>query len=127
MKRVLFCLAFSVGQFSSWAEDWPTWRGPRGDGSWQAPKLAKEWPEEGLRRVWKKPVAPGFSGVSVADGKVYLMDRPDKETHGETERVLCLDADSGKELWSFSYEANYGDLDHGTGPRAAVTIHNGNG
>ncbi|MBO94439.1 MAG: hypothetical protein CMI32_06015 [Opitutales bacterium] len=125
MKSSLWFAAFSMASVSVLAEDWPTWRGPRGDGSWQAPKLATSWPEEGLRRIWKKPVSPGYSGVSVADGKVYLMDRPDKEIHGEKERVLCLAADTGKELWTFSYDSPYGDLDHGTGPRATITIHNG--
>ncbi|MFP6855286.1 MAG: PQQ-binding-like beta-propeller repeat protein [Opitutales bacterium] len=124
MKRVVFCIAFAWCQSLVFSEDWPTWRGPRGDGTWRAPKLAETWPEDGLRRIWKTPVSPGYSGVSVANGKVYLMDRPDKQAHGEKERVLCLHADTGKELWNFSYSAPYGDLDYGTGPRAAVTIHN---
>ncbi len=125
MKQVLGCLAVLVVQGIVWAEDWPTWRGIRGDGSWQSPKLAKQWPENGLRRVWKKPVEPGYSGVSVNKGRVFLMDRPDKEKNGEVERVLCLEAETGKVLWTFSYEAVYGDLDYGTGPRAAVTVHKG--
>ena len=45
MKRALFGIAFCVGHFTGWGEDWPTWRGPRGDGSWRAPKLADQWPE----------------------------------------------------------------------------------
>ena len=108
-----------------WAEDWPRWRGPRGDGTWQAPKLSEKWPEDGLKRLWKRSVSPGFSGVSVAGGRVFLMDRPDKEKHGETERVVCFDADSGETLWTYSYEAEYGDLDYGKGPRASVTVRAG--
>tara|TARA_B100001123_G_C15313052_1_gene1025157 strand:- start:350 stop:1597 length:1248 start_codon:yes stop_codon:yes gene_type:complete len=125
MKWPSCFLAFATCCHFSAAEDWPTWRGLRGDGSWKAPKLAAAWPEEGLRRVWKQTISPGYSGVSVAQGKVYLMDRPDKDKHGEKERVLCLDSDTGKELWSFTYAAAYGDLDYGTGPRASVTIHEG--
>ncbi len=108
-----------------WAEDWSRWRGPRGDGTWKAPALSEKWPEDGLKRIWKRSVSPGFSGVSVVDGRVFLMDRPDKKEHGETERVLCLDANSGNILWSFSYKAEYGDLDYGKGPRASVTVRSG--
>ena len=53
------------------------------------------------------------------------MDRPDKEKHGETERVLCLDADNGKTLWSFSYPAEYKGLEYGSGPRSALTVRQG--
>ncbi len=35
------------------AEDWPRWRGPRGDGTWNAPAIVEKWPENGLRTVWK--------------------------------------------------------------------------
>ena len=125
MKRILL-LALVLGCHTFlFSEDWPRWRGPRGDGSWQAPMLADSWPDGGLQRVWKKPVSPGYAGVSVWDGRVFLMDRPDKAKHGETERVLCLDARNGNTLWKFSYPVEYKDLDYGNGPRAALTIHQG--
>ena len=99
-------------QFSVFAEDWPRWRGPRGDGTWKpSVKLAESWPDEGLRRVWKQRISPGYSGVSVSGGRVFVMDRPDKEKYGEIERVLCLDAKDGRILWNFSYPAEYKGLD----------------
>jgi len=113
-------------QFSVFAEDWPRWRGPRGDGTWKpSVKLAESWPDEGLRRVWKQRISPGYSGVSVSGGRVFIMDRPDKEKHGEVERVLCLDAKDGRILWNFSYPAEYKGLDYGSGPRALVSILQG--
>ena len=123
--RLAFAVLFPVFVANLCADDWPRWRGLRGDGTWQAPKLSEKWPEDGLKRLWKRPVFPGFSGVSVADGRVFLMDRPDKKKHGETERVLCLNADTGDILWTFSYKAEYGDLDYGKGPRASVTVRAG--
>lgn len=123
--RLIFAVLLPVFAANLWAEDWPRWRGLRGDGTWQAPKLSEKWPEDGLKRLWNRSVSPGFSGVSVAGGRVFLMDRPDKEKHGETERVVCFSADSGEILWSYSYEAEYGDLDHGKGPRASVTVRAG--
>ena len=63
MRHLLAIVFFLSGEVFLPAEDWPRWRGPRGDGSWQAPKLAENWPEDGLRRVWKKPISPGYAGV----------------------------------------------------------------
>jgi outer membrane protein assembly factor BamB len=105
------------------AEDWPRWRGPRGDGTWNAPKIAELWPDSGLRTVWKQPVGGGYAGVIVSDGRVYNADRQAEPT--EVERLECFDADTGKRLWSQVDSVSYGDLDYGTGPRAAPTVHEG--
>ncbi len=105
------------------AEDWPCWRGPRGDGTWNGPVLPEKWPKDGLRRVWRQEIGGGFAGVSVAAGRVFTMDRlkePD-----EVERVLCFDVATGKLLWKHKYAVEYGKLDYGNGPRAAPTVFEG--
>ena len=106
------------------AEDWPRWRGVRGDGTWRAPpKMPDRWPEGGPRAVWKQPVGGGYSGVSVADGRAITMDR--QKEPAEVERIIAFDAASGKPLWQFAYPVKYGDLDYGNGPAPAPTIHDG--
>lgn len=102
------------------AEDWPRWRGPRGDGTWNAPNISEEWPAEGLRQVWKAEIGGGYAGVTVAGGCVYVLDRQTEPE--EVERVLCLDAGSGERLWAHAYPVEYGNLDYGSGPRAAATV-----
>ncbi len=127
-RIVAFCWLHTVWLFVAFssslhAEDWPRWRGPRGDGSWQGPKLAEAFPVEGLRERWKQPVGGGYSGVIVADGRTFIMDRqPEPE---ELERILCFDAETGKKLWTHSYAVRYGTLDYGSGPRAAPTVFDG--
>jgi outer membrane protein assembly factor BamB len=69
------------------------------------------------------PVGGGFGGIAVAGGRVYLLDRQ-KEPR-EVERVLCLDAMTGKTVWSHEYPVAYGKLDYGNGPRTTPTIHAG--
>jgi len=116
--------------------DWPSWRGPRGDGSWNAPTMSDKWPDDGLRTEWSVDIGGGYAGISVAGGRAITMDRPaiqksddqsadarSKDANSERERVLCFDVKSGKELWTFAYEQPYDDLDYGNGPRAAPTIH----
>ena len=115
--------------------DWPSWRGPRGDGSWNAPTLPDKWPTDGLPTEWSVDIGGGYAGISVADGRAITMDRPaiqksDSNSDGavseaaktERERVLCFDLKTGKELWTVSYSQPYGDLAYGNGPRAAPTI-----
>jgi outer membrane protein assembly factor BamB len=139
MAVISFIIVLNVCR-SSFAQtidtDWPSWRGPRGDGSWNAPRLADNWPKEGLVNEWSVEIGGGYSGISVAGDRVMTMDRQviedaDRAAKGEEttsareelERVLCFDLRTGKELWTFEYEQPYGDLDYGNGPRAAPTIH----
>ncbi len=107
------------------AEEWPRWRGPRGDGTWNGPLLPSTWPDEGLPVRWRQPVGGGYSGVIVAAARVYVMDRqPADEQTGsvEVEQLHCFAADSGQPLWVHRDEVTYGDLAYGTGPRAAPTV-----
>lgn len=104
-------------------EDWPRWRGPHGNGTWNAPKLPEKWPDDGLKRLWSRPIGGGYAGVIVADGRVYTCDRQTEPR--EVERVLCFDSETGKPLWSHAYPVEYGKLDYGSGPRAAPTVHGG--
>ena len=105
------------------AEDWPRWGGPRGDGTWQGPKLPDVWPAGKLPVAWTRQIGGGYGGVSVADGRVYVMDR--RAAPDEVERVLCFDARSGEPLWSHDHAVAYGKLDYGNGPRATPTVYDG--
>jgi len=51
--------------------------------------------------LWTIPVGAGFGGPAVSGGNVYLLDRD--EAVGDTLRVL--DLASGKELWTYAYDA----------------------
>lgn len=104
-------------------EDWPQWRGPRRDGTWNATGLVEKFPSDKLEPKWRVEIGPGYTGPTVAQGKVYVMDRQTKPS--EVERVLCFDEASGKPLWSHSYPAKYGRVGYPAGPRACVTIHDG--
>ena len=122
--RIFLTLAVAAGSTSAAsAEDWPRWGGPRGDGTWRGPKLLAAWPEGKLSVVWNRPIGGGYGGLSVADGRVFVMDRQTEPA--EIERVLCLDPDSGKPLWTHEYPVKYGKLDYGNGPRATPAVFEG--
>lgn len=101
------------------ADDWPQWGGPQRDLVWRETGLVEELPSGMLPRVWSAPIAAGYAGPAVADGRVFVTDRVADD---ELERVLCFDAADGKPLWSHSYKAEYGKLGYPLGPRATPTV-----
>lgn len=115
-----FLIILSVVCCSSvFADDWPQWGGPAGDIVWRESGIVDKLPTDGLLpRVWSVPVAEGYSGPAVANGKVLLTDRMAK---ARTERVLCFDAESGKELWKHEYPSRY-TVSYPAGPRATPVI-----
>lgn len=101
------------------AEDWPQWRGPQRDGVWQAEGIVTELPDGQIPLVWSTEIGPGYSGPTVAGGKVYVMDRTNTD-----ERIICLESATGKEVWIHKYPAEY-TVSYKAGPRASVTIDQG--
>ena len=105
------------------ADDWPQWRGPSRDGTWKETGVLESFPNRDLKPAWTAAVGPGYNGPTVADGRVFVMDRVNAPE--EQERVLCFDRTTGKPLWTFAYPCVYRDMDYALGPRAAVTIADG--
>jgi outer membrane protein assembly factor BamB len=121
---IVLCLtSWLSGSIAIHGEDWPQWRGVRSNGTWNGPAIALEFPKSkaGLPVVWKVPIGPGYSGISVVRSSGYTMDKP--STPADAERVLCFDALSGNQNWEYVYSAPYGKLDYGSGPRCTPTIH----
>lgn len=109
----------SVSTLSIRADDWPQWGGPERDLVWRETGLVEKLPAgKMLPRVWSTPIGEGYGGPSVADGRVYVMDRLRDE---QLERVLCLDAESGRVLWKHEYEARY-SISYPAGPRCTPVI-----
>ncbi|WP_246114312.1 PQQ-binding-like beta-propeller repeat protein [Rubripirellula tenax] len=105
------------------ADDWPQWRGIDRDGRIDEPGLMQALPDGHLPRKWTVEIGAGYSGPTVANGRVYVTDRGLDQDDTEIERVLCFDAETGQEVWKHSYPAVYGDIGYRAGPRASVTIH----
>lgn len=84
--------------------DWPQFLGPGRDGV---------SPQKGIDRtlgggkptvLWTVKVGPGFGGPAIHGKEVFVLDR--QGTRSDAKDVLrCLDLASGKEKWTFSYDA----------------------
>jgi outer membrane protein assembly factor BamB len=100
------------------AADWPQWGGPQRDLVWREVGIVDELPSGELPRMWSVPIGAGYSGPAVAAGRVFVTDRLAEEN---LERVLCVDADSGEQIWKHQYEAPY-SISYPLGPRATPTV-----
>lgn len=105
------------------ADDWPQWRGPGRDGVWHETGLVDKLPGPQIPIRWRAKISSGYCGPTVADGRVYVMDRVEKPE--EMERVHSLRWSDGEVIWTHSYPCKYRDVDYPAGPRASVTIDQG--
>jgi hypothetical protein len=81
-------------------ENWPGWRGPRGDGTSAETGVAIQWNGEAgsEKNVCWKVAIPGKGHASpVVWGSRVFVVTCDEER--QERLLLCYDADSGKELW----------------------------
>lgn len=113
----------AMGLSISRADDWPQWRGPTRDGVWQESGVVEKFKSSRLTPRWRVPISSGYSGPTVADGRVYVTDRVEEPK--QIERVHCFDWQTGKSIWSHSYDCAYHDISYTAGPRAAVTLDGG--
>lgn len=98
--------------------DWPTFLGPNGNGKSNETGLNFDWPDTGLPIVWTHEMAKGLAAPSIVDGRLFLFDR-----EGDTARLNCLNAETGKELWQFSYPCEYDDMyGFDDGPRTTPLV-----
>ena len=121
---VVWILLFDVVLTASilQAEEWPQWRGPGRDGVWQETGLIRNLSDQTLAIRWRSKIGSGYSGPTVASGRVYVMDRISQPT--QLEQVHCFDAMTGRQIWSHSYSCEYKNVAYPNGPRASVTIDN---
>lgn len=133
MRSILGLTALIVFVTTARSEDWPQWLGPCRDGVWRETGILDAFPKDGPKKMWSVPIGTGYSGPAVAGGKVFVMDRvlapgvksPEK-AFGKpklkgTERVLCLDERTGREIWKHEYPAEYA-ISYSSGPRCTPIV-----
>ena len=117
---------FVAHQGASGSSDsgWTTFRG--GDRTDHSPDkgLLKKWPEGGPKLLWTSKVCgKGYSGPAIVGGKVYYTG-----TIGGKAKIICLNSEDGKELWSSDLGDDPADgysTGWGSGPRGTPTVSDG--
>lgn len=123
LRITLAVLCTLVGFSQARADDWPQWRGPERDGVWRESGLIDKFAGPEVPIVWRAPIASGYSGPTVYEGRVYVTDRLVEPK--QQERVHCFDAATGKPVWSYVYDCAYERVGYEAGPRASVGCDEG--
>jgi len=98
-SRILLVLAVSLCITpSADAENWPGWRGPRGDGTSTSQSVPISWDAtSGKNLLWKTPLtAEGHSSPIIHGNRAYIVGCI-KATKQRT--LVALDAHTGKVAW----------------------------
>jgi outer membrane protein assembly factor BamB len=98
--QLLFCVACSIPLQPARAADWPLFRGPTRDGISVEKDWTHEWPGGEPPRLFQVNVRSGFSCPVVRGDRLWTMG----SSRGN-DGVVCLNADTGKEIWTHSYPA----------------------
>ncbi len=107
--------------------DWPEWRGRGRLGVWTETGILERFPETGLEVLWRAPLRGGYAGPAVAGGRVFVADFVSTRVLRGTERILALDAATGRVVWSREWEVNYAGMSDtwAIGPAATPTVDGG--
>ena len=97
MSRLLIALLlFPFFLSPLFAEEWPSWRGPRGDGTSAEKGIPTQWTTSD-NVVWKAAVpGRGYSSPVVHGNRIFLTTCIEEN---DDRLLLCLDRRTGKELW----------------------------
>jgi outer membrane protein assembly factor BamB len=93
------------------AGDWPEWRGPNRDGVSSETALPSRWSSVAENLAWKAPYGARAT-PAIFGNRLYLFDGSAdaaKEQAKVQERLLCLDADTGKVVWEKRFNVFHSD------------------
>lgn len=99
---------------------WTDFRGPFRDGHYRQHPIRTNWPDAGLKPLWKQPVGGGYASFVIARDRAFTI-----EQRGSREVVAGYDVRTGRELWTAGWEASFHESLGGDGPRATPTWADG--
>jgi outer membrane protein assembly factor BamB len=98
-RWLLFGAALGLACLTAAADDWPQWRGPGRDNKVTGFAVPPAWPKA-LTQKWKTPVGDGVASPVLVGNHLFAFAR-----QGGDEVLHCLDAATGKEVWSDKHAA----------------------
>jgi|688.fasta_scaffold00054_41 outer membrane protein assembly factor BamB len=99
------------------ASGFPQYLGSQRDGKVISPRFSKPIGKGDLLLRWQVAVGAGWSGVAVADNRLYTI-----EQHGTDESIRCYATETGQLVWKHDYPAKHENLLGGVGPRSTPSV-----
>lgn len=113
LRGIVWCGLCGMMAFPVLAEDWPQWRGPRGDGTTQEKGLPTEWGQtENI--AWKVALPEAGNSTPVIWKERVFVTQPITNENRRT--LMCFDRSDGRLLWQSGTEWSEEDPTHGTNP-----------
>ena len=88
--------------------DWPEMRGPNRDGRSAETGLPEKWALNGENFLWRAP--HGGRSAPIVMGNRVCVQNPSGRGPELQERVMCLDADTGKVAWEYKFNVYQSDV-----------------
>lgn len=105
---------------------WPRWRGVDGIATWQQPGAPADLGVNEPEMLWRVDAGKGYGGITANEKHLFVLDRLTEPK--EVERIRCLKAESGAEVWRHEWPVTYGKMGgYSTGPRSSVLLHHSGG
>jgi outer membrane protein assembly factor BamB len=120
IRNTLLSLLLVIGSFNLKAENWPNFRGPKGDGTSSEKEIPVKW-DERTNVLWKTAVpGVGYASPIVWDDKLFTVSA---KTETQEKILLCYDTHNGKLLWQTTvlkapFESKHNDNSFASGTPA---------
>lgn len=112
---ILFSIAFT---HTNLAGNWPSWKGPKGNGMSNESQLPVKWTKES-NIAWRVPLAePGNSSPIVWGDHVFITQQ---DTKNGRAILICFDREDGRQLWQSGVEIDGKERTHRTNPYASAS------
>ena len=99
-------------------EDWSWFLGPNRNGVSSEKGIRTDWEADPPEVLWKWPLGTSYGIGTTTLGRYLQFDRRSNEAV-----VNCLNAETGEELWEYTYASTYVDLyGYDGGPRCSPII-----
>src|SRR6478735_1615592 len=89
-------LVAALGLAAARADDWPQWMGPNRDNVWRETGILDKFPPGGPKVVWRVPIAGGYAGPAVANGKVYVGAAATENPTQKEDRLKRIQSDGAE-------------------------------
>ncbi len=99
-------------------DDWPWFLGPQRNSVSRETGILKDWEAKPPRVLWQRPLGTSYGIGTTSRGRYLQFDRRQDEAV-----VHCLNAETGEELWEYTYPTEYVDLyGYDGGPRCSPIV-----